>query len=46
MDRRGVLVRQVVLPPNQKILGFGRVSVYVVVSDADDLQTLERHPWP
>jgi hypothetical protein len=45
IDRRGHLVRQLLLPPNERILGFGRESVYVVVKDDVDLETVRRHPW-
>ncbi len=45
VDRRGVLSARLVLPENQRIVGFGVKSVYVVVIDADDVEQLERHPW-
>ena len=34
------------LPPDHQIVGFGARSVYVVVTDEDDLQRIQRHPWP
>ena len=46
VDRRGVRVAQLQLPPDQQIVGFGPRSIYVVITDDDDLQHLERHPWP
>ena len=46
VDRRGALVGELVLPDNTSIVGAGPRSVYVVVKDEDDLQTLRRHAWP
>lgn len=46
VDRRGTLVRQISLPENQWIVGFGRRAAYLVVTDADGIQRIERHPWP
>jgi hypothetical protein len=45
-DRNGVLVKQVVLNPRSRVVGFGRGSVYVTRSDEDDLQYLERYSRP
>ncbi len=42
-DRRGTRVRQVRLSNRRRVVGFGRGVVYVVVSDDDDLQWLERY---
>jgi hypothetical protein len=46
IDRRGVRTGQVQLAKNEKVIGFGKRSVYVVAIDADDIQRLERHLWP
>jgi hypothetical protein len=45
IDRRGVLVGTLTLPPNEAVVGFGKRAVYVVATDDVDLQTLRRHPW-
>jgi hypothetical protein len=46
VDRTGSLRGQIVLAANQRILGFGAQSVYVVETDADGIQRLQRHAWP
>jgi hypothetical protein len=46
VDRRGALVGELVLPDNTSIVGAGPRSVYAVVKDEDDLQTLRRHSRP
>lgn len=46
VDRNGRLVKTVTMGENQFIAGFGSASVYVVETDAYDLQTLSRHRWP
>lgn len=46
VDRRGALQAQLVLPLDQRILGFGARSVYVITTDDDGIQRLQRHPWP
>jgi hypothetical protein len=46
INRRGELDCQVPMPHGQRIRGFGPGTVYVVVSDQDDIQRIERHPWP
>lgn len=46
VNRRGELEGQVSMPMKQRIVGFGIKSVYVVVRDADDIERIERHPWP
>jgi hypothetical protein len=45
VNRRGVLDGQLVLAPNEHIVGFGATSMYVAVSNDDGIQHLERHPW-
>ena len=42
-DSRGARVRQVRLPDRRRVVGFGRGVVYVVLTDDDDLQWLERY---
>lgn len=42
----GALVRSYTLARNQRVVGFGARSVYVVSFDDDGLQTLERHALP
>ena len=46
VDRRGVLVSTLRLPESERVVGFGRKSVYTAVRDADDIERLQRHPWP
>jgi hypothetical protein len=46
VNRRGTLDAQLVLAPNERIVGFGRSSVYLAVTDDDGIQRLRRHPWP
>jgi hypothetical protein len=45
IDRRGELERQLILRKNERILGFGTKSVYIVAADESDLETLRRHDW-
>ncbi len=45
IDRTSARRAQLVLPANQHILGFGAASVYVVATDDDGIQRLQRHPW-
>ena len=45
VDRTGVRRAQLVLRPNEHILGFGATSVYVVETDDDGIQHLRRHPY-
>lgn len=46
IDRSGRRVQVLELALNQRVLGFGRTSVYVVETDDDRLQRITRHPWP
>lgn len=46
IDRLGRPTRSIPLLANQRLLGFGEKSVYVVETDGDGIQTLRRHPWP
>ncbi len=45
-DAGGRVVQRIVLPAGARVVGFGRGSVYVARTDADDLQHLERHRLP
>ena len=45
IDRTGVRRTQLVLRPNEHILGFGTASVYVIETDHDGIQWLRRHPY-
>jgi hypothetical protein len=46
VDRRGRLLGVINMKNNERIVGSGVRSLYVVESDPDDLQYLRRHPWP
>lgn len=46
VDRAGSIVGRLALPDSERVIGFGRASVYVVVTDGDGFQFLRRHPWP
>jgi hypothetical protein len=46
VDRTGRLEGRLQLGPNQSILGFGSSSVSVGTIDANDIETITRHPWP
>jgi len=46
VGRNGGLVGTLVLEVHQRLVGFGRLSVYVAAQDAFDVQALTRHPWP
>jgi hypothetical protein len=45
VDRNGGLAVQLRLPINQRILGFGRGTVYSVARDEFDLEYVRRHRW-
>jgi len=45
-DRSGTLVKKVSLHPSSRVIGFGKGSVYVVRTDEDDLQYLQRYVRP
>ena len=45
VDRNGVLERQIILPDNERIVGFGTKTVYLVTVNADG-QRLSRRAWP
>lgn len=42
VDRTG----RTTLPANTTVIGLGRQSIYVVIKDELDLETLQRRPWP
>ncbi len=45
-DGTGALVTKVTLNPRSRVIGFGQGTVYVVRTDEDDLQYLERYRKP
>lgn len=45
VDRTGAVQGQLILPANQRIIGFGAASVYVIETEADGIQRLQRHGW-
>lgn len=45
-DRTGTLVKKVSLNPSSRVVGFGKGVVYVVRTDEDDLQYLQRYARP
>jgi hypothetical protein len=46
IDRRGIITREIVVPDNQRIIGFGPKSAYLITTDDDGIQRLSRHAWP
>ena len=46
VDRRGRLLGMLEVKDNERIIGAGARSLYVVETDADDLKYIRRHPWP
>jgi hypothetical protein len=46
VDRTGRVVRQVLLPKQSRVLGFGANSVYIARIDKDDLLYVRRHAMP
>jgi hypothetical protein len=47
INRRGELEGQIQMPPREIIQAFGPKSVYVVRRDFnDDVERIDRHPWP
>jgi hypothetical protein len=45
-DREGRVTMRVAIPAGTRLVGFGKSGVYVVRSDEDDLQYLERYAYP
>ncbi len=46
IDRHGVLRHTLVLPVDERIVGFGAGTVYVVQRNSKGEERLRRHPWP
>ncbi len=46
IDRKGKLIREFELNGNEKVVGFGRSSIYIRVSRGSAAGYLERRPWP
>jgi hypothetical protein len=46
VDRRGRLLGVIAMKDNERIIGAGARSLYVVETDSDDLKYIRRHPWP
>jgi hypothetical protein len=46
VNRRGQLDGQLVLPLNERIVGFGAKTVYILEETEDGETWLRRHPWP
>ena len=46
VDRRGRLLGVLEMKNNERIIGAGARSLYVLETDADDLKYIRRHPWP
>ena len=44
VDRRGTLVRRVVMSEAERVVGFGRASTFTVTVDGDGIEGLRRHP--
>ncbi len=46
IDRQGALRHTLVLPVDERIVGFGTGTVYVVQRNSKGEDRLRRHPWP
>jgi hypothetical protein len=46
INRKGALLAHLVLPVGHRLLAFGHRSAYVVVTDNDGIERLQRHSWP
>ena len=46
VDRSGRLLGIIDMKENERIIGAGARSLYVVETDADDLKFIRRHTWP
>jgi hypothetical protein len=46
VNRQGELESRLVLPEGERLIGSGRQSVYVLVTDQDDVQAIRRYRWP
>lgn len=45
ISRQSKLIAVITVAADQRIIGFGKGTVYVIRKDADDIQRLERHAW-
>jgi hypothetical protein len=45
IDRRGKRIARYRLPVSEQIVATGRQSVFVIVTDENGVQRLQRHPW-
>jgi len=45
-DDAGAMIGSLRVPKDRRLVAVGRSHVYLVASDDDDLQTLERYPMP
>jgi hypothetical protein len=46
INRRGQLIGWVELPAAEQLAAIGVRGAYVVSTDEDGIQRLQRHPWP
>jgi hypothetical protein len=46
VDRQGKVSVQLRMPETERIVGFGKRSVYVAARDDDGIEHLRKHPWP
>ncbi len=46
IGRDGRLIAQLVLAPNERLVGFGRAVVHSASVDDDGLERLRKHTWP
>ncbi|HEX7024354.1 MAG TPA: hypothetical protein VF187_06015 [Gemmatimonadales bacterium] len=46
VDRQGRLQGLLTLPENERIVGFGRGTVYTALAEEDGIQRLVRYAWP
>jgi hypothetical protein len=46
VDRQSRLVRRVSMAANDRLIGFGPGVLYVIGTDSDGIQRLQRHPLP
>lgn len=46
IDRAGRRLRTIAIPLSDRIVGFGRGTVYTARRTEDDLEALQRHRWP
>jgi hypothetical protein len=46
VNRRGQLLGWLELPPTEQLAAIGVHGAYVIATDGDGIQRLQRHPWP